>query len=133
MNYNAELEKLYTAINVANCKRNELRINKKKIEMYVPVTSLSDWRATWLGSSRSSRSQRSLLHFTRALALFSMVFSSSKSTTQNRKSQSCPQSTRVGDTITRARKPVGDTVRSKRTSCSYALLHAQTFLPLAQR
>ena len=32
MNYNAELEKLYTAINVANCKRNELRINKKKIE-----------------------------------------------------------------------------------------------------
>ena len=32
MNYNTELEKLYTAINVANCKRNELRINKKKIE-----------------------------------------------------------------------------------------------------
>ena len=32
MNYNAELEKLYTAINVANCKRNELRINKKKVE-----------------------------------------------------------------------------------------------------
>ena len=32
MKYNTELEKLYTAINVANCKRNELRINKKKIK-----------------------------------------------------------------------------------------------------